>query len=343
MRSLLRGPQISTVTGSPTAKISRSATALRRRIPPAAAYRPKPLSSSSTPRVGNPSPKDIWHGSVYSPPGQPQLASGVVAGTSGVPAGANQLKTNNMTFRPVLPVPGDGLVHTSACLDIPAFHPWTHIVGGTLTYNDYEYTGLVFRLEQSWSSKEPRDSGYNSAARLIEQANGGQLAVPNQRDFETRGKRYTQVWRSMVGFDYLRAIAPGLGHSMSNELLRSLLTDQWFFTFQFLNEYDAHADHMGNAASFTNRYSTWNPFFTVSGSGFFLHQKLNPLWAVAADASVGFTPLLILQIKYFITPQLEMRVGEDLYMGSRYNEDPGGLHYYADRDNTYVRLTYYLL
>jgi hypothetical protein len=56
-----------------------------------------------------------------------------------------------MSYRPVLPVPGDGLVHSSACLDIPVFHPWTHIIGATLNYND-EYTGLVFRLEQSFST-----------------------------------------------------------------------------------------------------------------------------------------------------------------------------------------------
>ena len=46
----------------------------------------------------------------------------------------------------------------------------------------------------------------------------------------------------MVGADYLRSIAPGVGRKMENPLLRSLLTDQWFFAFQFLNTYNAHAD-----------------------------------------------------------------------------------------------------
>ncbi len=167
---------------------------------------------------------------------------------------------------------------------------------------------------------------------------------PTARDFETRLKRYTQTWRSMVGFDYLRAIAPQVARNMSNPVLRSLLADQWFFTFQFLNTYDAHAnDSVSNAATYTDRQPHWNPFFTVSGSGFFLHQTLAPIWAVAADASTGFTPLFFLQIKYFITPKLELRVGEVLYMGSKNAENPSGLNYYADRDNFYFRLTYYLL
>ena len=304
------------------------------------------------------------------------------AGTKGVPAGANQLNTDHMAYEPPLAIaPGDadGLSHATFCVDVPVFHPWSHIIGGTMTYNDYDYTGLVFRLEQSFSSKEPRQLGGNAPSRLIEQRdacttpsnpNGwipqfatGNPAVPTDfagvplsanciahssfataRDFETRLKRYTQTWRSMVGFDYLRAIAPQVGKGMGNPLLRSLLSDQWFFTFQFLNTYDAHADDsVSNSGSYVAKYNHWNPFFTVSGSGFFMNQRLAPIWAVAADASTGFTPLFFLQIKYFITPKIELRLGEVLYMGSRKNYDPGGLAYYADRDNFYVRLTYYLL
>jgi hypothetical protein len=298
------------------------------------------------PRAVNPAFTGPWHGSVYSDPKHPELDTGVKAGTFGVPDGANQLKTNHVAYEPVLPVGGDGLVHSSACLDVPVFHPWTHIIGGTMTYNDYNYTGLVFRLEESFSTKEPRQLSNSSPERLLAQKNHPgdltRLAVPNARDFETRAKRYTQVWRSMVGFDYLRAIAPQFGHGLSNEVLRSMLTDQWFFTFQFLNEYDAHADHVDSSASFSNKFQTWNPFFTVSGSGFFLHQTFRPTWAVALDASSKITPLFFVQGAYFLTPRLEMRLGEVIYAGSHHNEDPGGLHYYADRDTFYVRLTYYL-
>jgi hypothetical protein len=334
-----------------------------------------------------------WHGSAWSDPGNAQLASGYQAGTNGIAPGANALNTPHVAYAPPLrvttggaptptlqqPGPGDGLSHATFCVDVPVFHPWTHIIGGTMTYNDYEYTGLVFRLEQSFSTKEPAQLSGSSPARLLEQKQActtpsnpdgliphfatGNPAVPTDyagvplsancighsawstaRDFETRLKRYMQVWRSMVGFDYLRSINTTFGRKVNNELIRSLLTDQWFFTFQFLNTYQSHADDsIDSSGNFVDRQQHWNPFLTLSGSGFFMHQTLAPIWAVATDLSNGITPLFFLQIKYFITPKVELRLGEVLYMGSRLNYNPSALNYYADRDNYSVRLTYYLM
>jgi hypothetical protein len=280
-----------------------------------------------------------WHGSVYSDPTKPELATGVAR------PGQNALKTNHVAYDPVLPVPGDGLVHSSACLDIPVFHSWTHIVGMSTTYNDYDYTGLVFRLEQSFSTKEGSQFSNASPERLLMQKNNPgvqeDLAVPQAKDFETRSKRYVQVWRSMVGFDYLRAVAPQFGHSMKNELLHSLLTDQWFFTFQFLDTYYSKHNQIDHSGSFTDRYQQFNPFFTVSGTGFFMHQTFRPTWAVAVDANRMY-PLVFLQTAYFLTPKLEMRLGEVLYLGSERSQVDSGLSYYSDRDTFYVRLTYFL-
>ena len=104
------------------------------------------------------------------------------------------------------------------------FHPWTHIIGLSGTYNDYDFTGLVFRLEQSFSTKEPRQFSPASPERLLMQqqncpfdpvdgvnhctaANGGNLnfnASPNEKDFATRAKRYAQVWRSKVREEQVR-------------------------------------------------------------------------------------------------------------------------------------------
>ncbi|MGH7858543.1 MAG: DUF1302 family protein, partial [Candidatus Binatia bacterium] len=86
----------------------------------------------------------------------------------------------------------------TGCLTVPFWYPWTHILGATLTYNDYNFTGMIFRLEQSYSTKEPRN-GVPALAGVRQ----GQF--PSERDFETSNKRETEVWRSMVGFDYLRA------------------------------------------------------------------------------------------------------------------------------------------
>jgi hypothetical protein len=291
------------------------------------------------PRAVNPKFTGAWHGSVYSDPAHPELATGVAR------PGQNGLKSDNVPYTPVLPVPGDGLVHSSTCLDMPVFHSWTHIMGITSTYSDYDVTGLVFRLEESFSTKEPRQLPPSTPERLLAEKNHpgdlSRLAVPNARDFETRGKRYTEVWRSMVGFDYLRAVAPQFGHRLSNPLVRSLLTDQWFFTFQFLNEYDAHADHVSHWTSFSDRFQTWSPFFTLSGRGFFLHQTFHPRLTVALDTN-QMVPLFFVQGGYFLTPKLEVKMGEILYAGSKRSQDSNFLYDYADRDTFYIRLTYFL-
>jgi hypothetical protein len=305
-------------------------------------------------------PGGSFDGSVYSDPAHPELHTGVKRP-------GNALATDHVPYSPVFPVPGDGLVHNSACLDVPVFHAWTHVIGMSATYNDYDYTGLVFRMEQSFSTKEPGQFTPNTPERLLMQqkncpfdpalginhctgpvsegGNGGDPiynAVVQEKDFATRGKRYFQVWRSMIGFDYLKAIAPQFGKNCKPELLRSLLSDQWFFTFQFLDTYRSKFNQLDHSGSFTDRYQQWNPFFTLSGTGFFMHQTFRPTWAVFADAAKGLQPGAFLQIAYFLTPKLELRLGEVLYMGSAGMQDDGGLSLYADRDTFYARLTYFL-
>src|SRR5262249_34097080 len=108
-----------------------------------------------------------------------------------------------------------------------------------------------------------------------------------------------------------------------------------------LDEYAAHADHVSNSGDFVNRYQHFNPFFTLSGTGFFMHQTFRPTWAIALDAN-QMTPLFFVQGAYFLTPKLEMRLGEVLYAGSKGAADNEGLFYYADRDTFYIRLTYFL-
>jgi hypothetical protein len=280
-----------------------------------------------------------WHGSVYSDPAHPELATGVAR------PGQNALATNHVAYDPVFPVPGDGLVHNSACLDVPIFHGWTHIIGMSMTYNDYNYTGLVFRLEQSFSTKEPRQFAPSSPERLLMQKNNPgvqeDLAVAQAKDFATRARRYVQVWRSMVGFDWTSSIASSYAHKIRNEFVRSLLSDQWIVSFQFLNQYDSKYNQVDHSGSFTDRYQQWNPFFTLSGSGFFVHQTFRPTWAFAFDANQLY-PLVFVQAGYFLTPKLELRLGEILYLGTPRAQDNSGLSYYSDRDTFFVRLTYFL-
>jgi hypothetical protein len=225
----------------------------------------------------------------------------------------------------------------TGCLTVPFWYPWTHIFGFTLTYNDFDYTGMIFRLEQSYSTKEPR----NGVPPLAGVRRGD---FPGTRDFDTSGKRSTQVWRSMVGFDYLRAF-PQYAPSFVKpyKYLRTWFYDQWFMTFQFLNEYYSHADgQIGLLDSVTDRMHHFNPLLTYVMTGFFLNNVFRPWIAVGYDVNDRF-PLLWLQGTYFLTPRLALRIGEILYLGSRHAESFVFLHKYADRDTLFFRLTYFLL
>ncbi|MEA2626626.1 MAG: hypothetical protein QOD06_2671, partial [Candidatus Binatota bacterium] len=172
-----------------------------------------------------------------------------------------------------------------ACVPIPLHYPHTHIVGGTLTYNDYDYTGTILRMEQSLSTKEPR----TIFPALVGTRAGD---YPHTRDFDTGGWTQTDIWRSMIGFDYLRApfkVYSLPGWLRRSELARSLLTDQWFFTFQFFNEYWSHVSHqLGQDFSITNRHQHWNPVLTWIQTGFFLREKLRPTIALAYEVDTSF-------------------------------------------------------
>jgi hypothetical protein len=214
----------------------------------------------------------------------------------------------------------------TACLKKVFWYPWTHIVGGTLTYNDDNLTGLIFRLEESFSTREARN-GVRPAAG----ARAGQF--PTDRDFATNLMRETQVWRSMIGFDSLRAL-PWIPFTRN---------DPWFITFQFLNEYYAHWDHqVGLTGSITDRQNQWNPLLTFLATGYFLSSRLRPVLAAAYDVNAQL-PVFWLQGEYFVSRRWTVRLGEVLYAGSRHAESFLFLNHYADRDTLYLRVSYLLL
>jgi hypothetical protein len=225
----------------------------------------------------------------------------------------------------------------TGCEMVGFWYPWTHIIGGTLTYNDFDYTGFIWRVEQSYSTKEPR----NGAPPLAGPRAGN---FPATRDFESHGKRTTGAWRSMIGFDYLRTIYPKPPPWIrSRKWLSTWLTDQWFFTFQFFNEYYPHVDgQIGLLDSVTDRMQHYNPVLTYVMTGFFMNQKLRPFWAYGYDVNAQ-THVAWLQMQYFLTNKFAIRFGDIMYMGSKDAESFLFLHKYADRDNLFVRLEYYLL
>jgi len=181
-------------------------------------------------------------------------------------------------------------------------------MGMTMTYNDYEYTGLVFRLEQSYSTKEPRQLSASSPERLGAQKKAAaqcaagdsaacaslapgpntRLAVFTERDFETRLKRYTGYGEACR----LR-LPPRSGAAVRPRHLqrgRSFAFDRPVVLHVPVPERVRFARRSrGQLGVVLEPLSDWNPFFTVSGSGFFLHQTFSPIWAVALDASDKLT------------------------------------------------------
>ncbi|MGH7900081.1 MAG: hypothetical protein ACREQQ_19155, partial [Candidatus Binatia bacterium] len=227
----------------------------------------------------------------------------------------------------------------TGCEKTGFWYPWTHIVGLTATYNDNRYTGFIWRLEESYSTKEPR----THIAPLAANRRGN---FPTTDDFDTHLKRDTGIWRSMVGFDYLRSITssgrlPLFIRKMN--IVRSLLTDQWFFSFQFFNEYYTHSNNqLGLLDSLTDRQQQFNPVLTYVMTGFFMNDRLRPFIAAGYDVNAAF-PVTWVQFEYYVTHNLAIKIGDIEYLGSRNAESFLFLHKYADRDTAFLKATYYFL
>src|SRR5207249_7531199 len=112
------------------------------------------------------------------------------------------------------------------CLSSLQDHWWTHVVGLTGTYNDFDYTGAVFRMEESLSTKE--------VIRKLPGGFGARAGQPlSVESFQTNFHKFTPVWRSMLGFDLLKSIpsfryVPGIHHSFYDQT--------WFISGQWLME-----------------------------------------------------------------------------------------------------------
>lgn len=224
----------------------------------------------------------------------------------------------------------------SGCELVGVWYPRTHIIGFTGTYVDFDYTGAVLRIEQSFSTKEPR-----TAQPPLAGIRAGEF--PTARDFDTHIKRQTQVWRSMVGFDYLQTLWPQPPGWLRHSPVGTLVYDQWFFTVQFFNEYYSNVNgQIGNLVSVTDRHQHFNPIFTYVMTGFFAKDKLRPFIAVAYDVNADFWVSWV-QAEWYFTDRLAMRIAEITYWGDKNSESFLFLNKYSDRDTLFLRFTYYLI
>jgi hypothetical protein len=242
------------------------------------------------------------------------------------------------------------------CLSAQHDYVWSHVPGFTLTYNDFDYTGMVFRVEQSFSTKE--------VIRKNPLKAGPGLALGSD-NFD----RYTGVWRSMVGFDLLKSVPsfryiPFLHHSFSDQA--------WFFTGQWLmqnhwnnisNNLCQNVDKAGNAhteeqvkadrAVGLRSYSTpgchryrWNHLFTLAAAnqGLFA-SRVETRNAVVIDPRsqdmLLFSQWWWRNVMGF--ENVELSTGVAWYPGSSQTHSWTSLQHFADRDQFWFEFTYYLL
>ncbi len=235
---------------------------------------------------------------------------------------------------------------------------WSHVPGFTLTYNDFEYTGMIFRAEQSFSTKETiRSNPVKAGPDLLNRLG-------------TDGfDRTTGVWRSMVGFDLLKSI-PSFKYI---PFLHKSFSDQaWFISGQWLmqnhwnnvaNNFCQNVDKAGNQytkeevradrRAGIRSYSTpsckrdrWNHLLTlgIGNQGLFASR-------VETRNAIVFEPrrhqtLLFSQwwwrnvLGY---QNVELSTGVGWWTGSNQNHSWSSFQHFADRDQFWFEFTYYLL
>ena len=270
---------------------------------------------------------------------------------------------------------------TTACFDVSHFFPWTHVFGFTTTYNDFDYTGAVFRLEQSWSTNEVRNrlpTVFRGADQkhydirlqqavdkaISEGKTGSQIPTnpftdgdgnpcadgtnfcPGPRSRINRIKSGSSIWRSMIGFDLIQSFQSFPGMKWTKKLPGGIGDQATFYTFQALTTYTNNnrtgLSHAFNAAR--DRVNRWDQLYTVATSGFYFRGKLEPLLAFAYSVNAKH-PLILAQTYWhgLFFRNLDLFVGSTMYLGSRNRVDGTALNIWAERDSFWFRLQYYLL
>ncbi|HEV8711896.1 MAG TPA: DUF1302 family protein [Candidatus Binatia bacterium] len=231
----------------------------------------------------------------------------------------------------------------------------THVIGFTATYNDFDYTGAIFRLEESISTSEYMNrypAGYGVEGDRTNPA-GRTLFHPQP------------VWRSMVGFDLFQSLQSYPGMGWTRTLPGGIGTQASFLSFQWLMKYNPATSNTfcewNNAvgigpsvpadgppvreAKSGCRDNHWNHFFTLgfAGQGYFA-SKLEQRLAVA------FEPRAQQWLLYgqwwwrnWLGMPLDLSMGTSWFPSSRFDNSWTLLNYYTDRNLLWLEATYYLL
>ncbi len=231
------------------------------------------------------------------------------------------------------------------CVNPIHVYKWSHVIGATATYNDFDYTGAVFRLEESVSTREPRNkfTGERFAHAIY-------TAAP--------------VWRSMLGFDLASALGnyPLLG--WTRNLPGQMGTTQSFLTFQWLMQYlDTTSNNTcswngapGSKGSAPGEPGPvrrpiprceekhWNHLFTLGSGGLYFRSRLEQRLAVV------FEPRAKQWLLYgqwwwrdFLGLPVDLSMGTSWFLGSVNDNSWTILHWFNDRNLLWFEGTYYLL
>ena len=260
---------------------------------------------------------------------------------------------------------------------------YSHVIGFTLTYNDFDYTGAVFRFEQSYSTKE----GMNKRTLTSHQ--------DNPIDANSRARRRGRilnsagVWRSMAGFDLIQSLMsyPGMGWTRHLPgqfgVQTSFLTGQWLMMYNntgrsgmsnnmcnwnfaqglpaSIPEPDAALRTQGDGkydpanpddplapkrdAVRGCGSKRWNHLFTLAfaGNGYF-RGKLEGRNAVAWEPR-GSHVLLFSQWwwRELRSMPLDLSFGTAWFLGSQNSNSWSALNYLANQDMVWFEFTYYVI
>ncbi|MBI3302615.1 MAG: hypothetical protein HYZ72_11170 [Deltaproteobacteria bacterium] len=230
----------------------------------------------------------------------------------------------------------------------------THVLGFTATYNDFDYTGAILRIEDSVSTSEYMNrypAGYGIH---------GTRTHPGRTLFHPQG-----VWRSMVGFDLLSAFRNYRGLGWTRSLPGKLGEVPFFLSFQWLmlyypatsNNFCNYSNAVGTGPSLPAeeppkrgatsgcRNQHWNHFFTFGGGGAgFFGGKLEQRLAVALEPR-GRQWLLYGQWWWrdFLSLPVDLSFGTSWLPSSRMDQSWVGLNWFNKRNLLWFEGTYYIL
>jgi len=227
---------------------------------------------------------------------------------------------------------------------------WNHIIGLTASYNDFDYTGAVFRLEESVTVNDHwhRWVGNPFSAEPAKKFPKVLYEMPVWR--HGLAMDLIQGYASYPGMGWMRRLPWGLGSFASAQ---QAITLQWLMTYR--PELANHANPDTGGAGIQPmqvppfrggvkrpQWKHWSMIFTLGTGG--VYKKFEHREAFLYEPT-GKQPLLFGQWFYhgIYGLPIDVSMGTSWKLGSRHNLSPSGLYLSTGRDLLWFEMTYYVL